>query len=423
MSTTESDVTKNAQPAVAPHPDPATSTSDPNAASRRARLKAMEKALNEESAQEGAQRTVDKIDGKSADAADTEAEVPEPKPKKADAGWQKIEDAARKEAGFADVGETESAKEPEAAEAAEEDDTSAAAAPTEPVKDEAREKLDKLEKERKEKFEKTLKLQAKLRERDERIRAVEERLSRKEQELVDREQRVQNSLSRGEKRVELADKVLQLATENPLELLERAGVPPERVAQWIREAGDPVKQETRGIQKEIADLKGQLQKERRDQEAQRRNIQQQRENERIETEFLSYFDSDKDAFEPARIAYTKRERVTLANEIAEKATKRGLRFTLRDIAEAVNETAKDAENYKEYAALKAKKPAEEATTAAAAAPVAKPAAAPKPQAVAVTNAATQQRGEAPKRQPRDWKEARRMRLERRFAELDAGSKE
>jgi hypothetical protein len=381
---------------------------DPNESSRKARLARVAKELDDESSVEGAKRALDRMDGKPPAA--------EEEPEKPGGGWsratgnaqtpEQIEEA-EEQAAIADAAAEARGEEPEA-------ETPAA---EEPAKDD---KLAAQEKDRKARFDKTLRLQAKAREAAERVRRAEDALLEREDVIMAREKAIEERTTGAERRAQLAERVLQLATDNPLELLERAGVPPERVARWLQEAGDPTKQESLALRKEFGDLKATLDRERASAKAEREKSEATAKRQQVENQFLTEFDRDKTAFEPARLLYSKKERVELGNSIAQRAAARGIKFTLTDIAEAVNEMAQQDERWGDVKKLRqaaaAKAGASGATTAAV-----KPVA--KAPALAVTNGATQQRSEPrPIKDGATLNQKRRARLDRMYAELDAGIK-
>ena len=77
-------------------------------------------------------------------------------------------------------------------------------------------------------------------------------------------------------------------------------VPPEKVAQWIQEAGDPAKQETATIRKDIESLKSQLEKRARSDGSRWQKEQLTAKQKQIEHEFLSDFDRDESKYEASR---------------------------------------------------------------------------------------------------------------------------
>jgi hypothetical protein len=272
----------------------------------------------------------------------------------------------------------------------------------------------KLDRERKEKFDRTLRMQAKIRERDERVRQTERQIAEKEREISAREEALGRQHEEARRTRAIAERVLKLAEENPIELLEKAGVSAEKVAGWLKDSGDPIKQDLQATKREISDLRDQLKSEKEAAQTEREKERAARNQQAAEQQFLDIFDQQKESLEAARLVFSKRERVALGNEIAERANKRGIKWSFADIAEAVNEMAKADERYQEIAKRTAKK---EEPKPAAAAPAA--AATAKPPAVALTNKASQTTAQLTTSVAR--KLDRRARLARLYAELDAKS--
>jgi hypothetical protein len=422
---------------AAPMPqDPNNSHSDPNKFARQQRVKALEEALNEESGGEGAVRKLKELDEVEAKQAGKYERATGKGPPKAKADTV---DEAEGSAAATRVQEAED--EAEAAEtAAEEPETAATEEPetvvdgTEPQLSEREQKLAAQEKERKERFDRTLRLQVKNREQADKIRRAEDALLEREEQILQRERDIDGRLSQAQQRVTLAERVLKLAEDNPLELLERAGVPPARVAAWLREAGDPQKQGVSAVQKEINDLRAQLEEEKRRMAAQAEKQAAEANRREIDRQFLATFDKG-DEYEPARLVYSNRERIALGDEIADKLNKKNvaahkagrtrdiIRFSLSDVADAVNEMAK-ADDRWEAIRKKTAQPAAPKPTAAAAPPApAKPKPAP---AVALTQATSTTRTDPPTPErvfdARTTNLKRRARLDRMYADLDAGKR-
>ena len=399
---------------------------DPNHGSRAARLREIADALNSESGPESANAQLNRLNAERESAQGSQAD------KKSKERWGRVEGKTK-----ADQEGAEAATRIEAAEDAEEAAVAAeeaeangteesAETPATEATDKPEDKLSAMEKDRKARFDKTLKLQARAREQAERVRQAETKLLAKHEELTNKEADIKSRIESAERRAQLAERVLNLATENPLELLERAGVPPEKVAQWIQEAGDPAKQETATIRKDIESLKSQLEKERAQMAQERQKEQLTAKQKQIEHEFLSEFDRDESKYEASHLMFTKAERVAQGNKIADMAAKKGVSFTLSDIADAVNEVAKREDRWvklqKKIKDVEAKaKPAvpvksglEGAATRAAA-----PRPAPR---VFATNRLTQQSGDGSNKKPLTTAQERKIRLQRMYLELDAGKR-
>ena len=290
----------------------------------------------------------------------------------------------------------------------------------------------KQEKERKAKFERVLKMESESRKRDEKLRAREEGLRRVEADLNAKAKNLDEQYKRlvasNRKDVETAKNVLQMARENPLELLERAGVDPLDVAKWVDRAADPVAQKLKEVDRRFEDL------QRREREAADREQKQREESQRvairqgIEKQYLEHFEEKEGedwVFEAARFIFSPQERIRLGDEIAQAAYQREMTFTSRDIAEAVDAEAKEDDRWKTLQKrIAAAKPVEAAAMKPAANPAVAPArVAPRPTVVA-TNAAAQESAGKPggaagaggrKLSPKEQRELRNRRL---FAGLD-----
>ena len=330
----------------------------------------------------------------------------------------------------------EVAKAEEAAPAEEEAtaEEAAEAKPEEAAADKPDEAAAKQEKERKAKFERVLKMEAEARKRDEKLRAREEGLKRVEADLQAKSRNMDEQYKRlvasSRKDVETAKTVLQLARENPLELLERAGIDPLDVAKWVDRASDPVAQKLKEVDRRFEDL----QRREREVEQQRQQAQQQAQRtaqrQDIEKQYLSHFDEqdgDEHVFEAARFIFSPQERIRLGDEIAQAAHGRGMTFTSRDIAEAVDAEAREDDRWKALQKrMAAAKPAEAAPAKVAPKAAVAPArVAPRPTVVA-TNAAAQDSAPAkPVAKPAGVraltpKEQRDLKIRKMFANLDRG---
>ena len=365
-------------------------------ASRRARMAAIEdsieKEIEEASAEKRDKHLGLKRDDKEASELEDGVEVAEAKAKadpKADAAAEEKRREARRNptkepAKAADAAETDEIKVEEPA--AEEE------AKAEEVK--AEDAAAKQEKERKAKFEKVLKMEADARKRDDKLRSREEGVRKYEADLKLKERNLEENYKRAiaanQREIQTARQVLKLAREAPLELLERSGAKPEDVGRWVHEAEDPTAQRFKQVEGRFAEL------ERREREMAQRETQQREEAQRsqtrqsVEKQYLGHFD-EKDGeeyvFDAARLVYSSTERLRLGNEIADAAYAKGMSFTSRDIAEAVDAEAKEDERWKVIETRAAKAKAAEAGGAVAKAAVVAPKApvAPKPTVVA-TNA-------------------------------------
>jgi hypothetical protein len=384
---------------VAPISDPFGAGMDTKRHTRLSRVQKLADQLNEESQREFSETQLAKLEGR---AVGLGGQTERTEEKMA----QEERDAEAK-AAKTDKADAAAAKEEPAVAAPAEGEPAAA----EPA---AEDKSAKLDRERREKFDKTLRMQARIRERDERARATERELAEKERELAEREERLRSVHDETTRTRGIAERILKLAEDNPIELLEKAGVPAEKVSRWLQDAGDPIKQEIQGTKREVQELRDQLKTERESAATAREQAQAERNRQAAEQQFLDVFETNKDGFEAARLVFSKRERVALGNEIADKANKKRIRWTFADIAEAVNEMAKADERYAEIS--KRTKKDEPKPAAAPAAAVAAPA---KPPAVAVTNRSAQTTGQLTTAVAR--KLDRRARLQRLYNELDAKS--
>jgi hypothetical protein len=425
-------------------PKPPSEFDDMHRSSRARRVAAMAAQMDEEGDAEVRAKILGK-DKKPAEAETATGDEPETKAKSAD---EVAADKADLEKKSEERRLALKAKADKAMRGAVEDDETGnapaeAETPTEKVVDAleaAAEDIAKVEgpkpepadKERKAKFEKVLKMEAEARKRDEKLRAREDGMRRIEADLNAKaktlEENYKRLVARNERDVQMASRVLQLARENPLELLERSGAKPEDVAKWIEDASDPVQQKLRAYDQRFADM------ERREAELKQREAAAQQEAQRsqtrqnIEKQYLGHFDEQEGEdylFEAARYIYSPTERVRLGDEIAQAAHQRGMTFTSRDIAEAVDAEAREDERWKalqkRLTKAVAEKPAEAAKPAAAA-PAAKPAVASRPTVVA-TNAAAQDSAPAKggtgsggrKMSPKEQRDLRNKRL---FAGLD-----
>lgn len=293
----------------------------------------------------------------------------------------------------------------------------------------------KQEKERKAKFERVLKMEAEARKRDEKLRAREEGLKRVEADLQAKSRNMDEQYKRlvasSRKDVETAKTVLQLARENPLELLERAGIDPLDVAKWVDRASDPVAQKLKEVDRRFEDL----QRREREVEQQRQQAQQQAQRtaqrQDIEKQYLSHFDEqdgDEHVFEAARFIFSPQERIRLGDEIAQAAHGRGMTFTSRDIAEAVDAEAREDDRWKALQKrMAAAGPAEAAPAKVAPKAAVAPARVATRPTVVATNAAAQDSVPA-KAAPakaggvREMtpKEKRDLKVRKLFANLDRG---
>jgi hypothetical protein len=378
---------------------------DPNESARKARLARVAKELDDESTVEGGNRALDRMDGKSADEPERSGK------------WERATGKAQTPEQIEEAEEQAAISEAAANAAEEAGEPPAEAAAEEAPKDD---KVAALEKERKARFDKTLRMQAKAREATERIRRAEDALLEREDAIQARERALEESRTGIDRRVQLAERVLDLATSNPLELLERAGMPPAEVARWLQEAGDPTKQESQALRKEFGDLKATLERERASAKAAREQSEAIARRQQVENQFLAEFDGDKAAFKPARLVFSKKERVDWGNHIANRLTAMGKKFNFHDIADAVNELAKKDERWDE---IKREAAAAKAATNGSTQAAGKPA--PRGPAVAVNNSATQQRAQAPQKplaEGATLSQKRRARLDRMYAELDAGKR-
>lgn len=387
---------------------------DPAAESRRTRAQEAVKEEPEEIAEEETESRAESRTG--AKAADKKADD------KSDA--EKEEDrreARRKE--VADKEEGEVAEEP--------------AAEAKPEEPEDKEKVSKAEKERREKFEKVLAMEAKAQKQQEKLRQREELIMRREREFDTKLKEAQNQYQRQveehRRTVSMAEQVLKLARENPLELLERSGAKPEDVANWITNASDPTTQKLKEYDRRFEEL---AQRERNFQEQER--VRQERERtaqlrSQVESEYLGHFEEKDDSGEPvleaAKIIYSRNEILQLGHQLADEAAQAGHTFTSRDIAEAVNELAKDDERYKQIQkrlsnVSTAPKPSTAPVTEPKVAPAAKPApsTSTSPKTTTILNNRTAQDtvpAPGPSKAPdANWKRARETRLKRLQAGLE-----
>lgn len=291
--------------------------------------------------------------------------------------------------------------------------------------------LTKIEKERRAKFEKVLAMEAKAQKESQRLRSLEARLAERERELSNNVKRAQDQLDaqakQYERQVSMADRILKLARENPLELLEQAGAKPEDVANWIHQAADPTVQRMKALEQKLQE-KEQAEAEYRAR-LQQQEERRQREDtlRRVEQEYLSVFDEKDDSGEPAFDAavtmYPQRELIRLGHEIAADAHKQGYSFTHRDIAEAVNALAQEDARYKKIQEKLTKSQQAKVDAAKAAETASKPVAAPaKPAArstTILTNAAVQQPSKQAASAPNaNYKRSREARVKRIVSGLD-----
>lgn len=368
---------------------------------------------------------------KAASAKDEAAEEPEEKPSQAEAAsefesFNKADEteseAERKEKRRQEVEKAETGS------VAKEEDE--AATEEGPAKQEAKPEKD-LDKERKAKFEKVLAMEAKAQKDREKLRDRELIIQRREADLEGKakslDSQYQKLVTDFRRDVDIAQNILKLARENPLELLERAGARPEDVAKWIQNASDPVTQRLKEMDQRWEELqRREAESRRRDQEAAKaRELHEARQ--KIENEFLGHFEEktgEDYSFEPARLIYSRSEMLRLGNEIAEEAYKNGYTFTSRDIAEAVNALAEDDERYKTIQKRLSKvvasdnKPSKADTSTSTATPAkpaaAKPASTPKASTTVLSNQAAQEssRTAKPQGENPNYKRDREQRLKR-----------
>lgn len=388
----------------------------------RQRLERLKAQLDEEGEREHNQRILAKHGG--VEASEEETEEPFKKP---------IDDAARVEARRKEVEAKQkgTVAEEAAAEAPMSVATDVAETEERPAEEGA--PASNAEKDRKAKFERVLALEAKAQKERASLRAEADRLKGVERQIASRIQDLEKQFAERERahvrEVDTARMILKLAQESPLELLERAGAKPEDVAKWIRDATDPTTTKLRQIEQQIADRDRQLAlRERQLQEqAQQREIESRKQT--VEREFLSHFEekdeNDVPVFEPALI-YSQQELIRMGNELADEAAQRGLRFTTRDLAEAISELAKEDQRYKTLQRRLSKEAADKqsqstaktqvpAVTTAASRPVERAA---KPTVVA-TNAAVQQSSRPSQgRGTKQGSAARKDRMKALYARLD-----
>lgn len=400
--------------------------------SRQAKLRAIQDQLNVEDDQEVSAKKREIYSKKSevkAEADEESEETVTKAPSKEELEKKRDERAAKLAA------EEKAKLKKEAAEEKDEDTSETASedqAQETPVEAKKEDELTKLEKERRAKLEKVLAMEAKAQKERQRLAGLEARLAEREKEVQNAYKRAQAQLDEQAKRYEgqvrMAQRILQLAKEAPLTLLEEAGQRPEDVANWIQAASDPTQQRMKELERRIAE-KEQAEHQARQREQQLINQRNQEQNLRaVEQQFLSNFD-EKDAegngaFEAAITMYSPRELVRLGHEIANEAIRNGYSFTHRDIAEAVNALAMEEPRYKKIqerlsgATAKANPVKEEVKAAEKATEAPAPKAQPKTTTV-LTNSAVQQASKpAAKQSAANYKRIRESRIKRILSGLD-----
>ena len=380
---------------------------DSNAAKRAARLA----ALTEQVESESEKRVTKRILGET-DDTDTGGDDEEHTAKEAGAG------AGKKTDPKADAAAEEKRREERRkatakanGEAVEDDEPTTATATETAAAEEAAAEEDKpeanpedaSEKARREKFQKVLKMEAQARAKDEKLRAREDGLRRLENDLQAKsrtlEENYKRLVARNERDVQTAAQVLKLARESPLELLERAGAKPEDVARWIEQASDPVQQRLKQYDQRFAEMERREVELKRREEAARQQQQQIQQRQQVEKAFLDHFeeqDGEDYVFEAARLIFSPAERIRLGDEIATAAHQRGMTFTHRDIAEAVDAEAREDERYKALQKRLAKQAGSVAPKTETKPAVKTAASVSRSSGVVANNTVAQQGGAAPK---------------------------